>query len=152
MSSTRPTRPGTSSSFAPVESRSSSNKLAPGDRVEAKCRGWTKFFKGTIKRANSDGTFDITFDDGEQVRGVLALQIKGGSQASAAPAQASPPGLAVDSKVEAKVKDWRQFYSGKITKCNADGSFDITDLRLLLCLQNDVEVLRLIAWTSTFSQ
>ena len=33
--------------------------LQVGDRVEAKCRGWTKHYPGKIKRKNRDGTFDI---------------------------------------------------------------------------------------------
>ena len=43
-----------------------SGSLSVGDRVEAKCRGWTKHYPGKIKRKNRDGTFDITFDDGDQ--------------------------------------------------------------------------------------
>jgi hypothetical protein len=38
--------------------------------VEAKCTGWTKYYKGEITRVNSDDTYDITFEDGERKRGV----------------------------------------------------------------------------------
>jgi hypothetical protein len=41
-----------------------------GDKVEAKCTGWTKYYKGEITRVNSDDTYDITFEDGERKRGV----------------------------------------------------------------------------------
>merc|ERR1712065_128781 len=40
--------------------------LSKGDRVEAKLKGWTKYYKGEITRENRDGTYDIKFDDGER--------------------------------------------------------------------------------------
>jgi hypothetical protein len=43
------------------DSRSSSKTRREGDRVKAKCTGWTKFYGGKITRANSDGTYDIKF-------------------------------------------------------------------------------------------
>ena len=48
----------------------------PGERVKAKCDGWTKYFDGEITRANDDGTYDITFDDGERKLGVVDSQIQ----------------------------------------------------------------------------
>ena len=49
-----------------------------GDRVKAKVSGWTKFYSGEITRVNSDGTYDIKFEDGERKRGVTESQIEGG--------------------------------------------------------------------------
>ena len=40
--------------------------MSKGDAVEAKLKGWTKYYKGKITRVNRDGTFDILFDDGER--------------------------------------------------------------------------------------
>ena len=40
--------------------------ISKGDRVEAKLKGWTKYYKGKITRVNRDGTFDILFDDGDR--------------------------------------------------------------------------------------
>ena len=40
--------------------------ISKGDRVEAKLKGWTKYYKGKITRENRDGTYDILFDDGER--------------------------------------------------------------------------------------
>ena len=48
-------------------SRSKSKKRRRGDRVEAKVKGWTKYYGGEITRVNDDGTYDIKFDDGESV-------------------------------------------------------------------------------------
>ena len=39
----------------------------------------TWYYKGEITRVNSDGTYDIRFDDGERKRDVRADQIKSGS-------------------------------------------------------------------------
>ena len=61
-------------------SRSSSRKTKKrrrGDRVEAKVKGWTKYYGGEITRVNDDGTYDIKFDDGERKRGVKDSEIKG---------------------------------------------------------------------------
>jgi hypothetical protein len=49
-----------------------------GDKVEAKVAGWPKFYAGCVKRVNRDGTYDITFDDGDRKSGVRADEIKGG--------------------------------------------------------------------------
>ena len=44
--------------------------------MEAKVSGWTKYYGGEITRANSDGTYDIKFEDGERKSGVKRSQIK----------------------------------------------------------------------------
>ena len=50
--------------------------LQENDQVEAKCDGWTRYFKGKITNVNSDGSYDITFEDGERKRGVEKNKIK----------------------------------------------------------------------------
>ena len=60
-------------------SRGSSRKTKKrrrGDRVEAKVKGWTKYYGGEITRVNDDGTYDIKFDDGERKRGVKDSESK----------------------------------------------------------------------------
>ena len=47
-----------------------------GDKVSAKVAGWTKYYSGEVTRANSDGTYDIRFDDGKRISGVKKSQIK----------------------------------------------------------------------------
>ena len=56
-----------------------------GDKVEAKCAGWTKYYGGEIVRKNSDGTYDIKFEDGERKRGVKENQIRGKSEGDSLP-------------------------------------------------------------------
>ena len=56
----------------------SNGKLSEGAKVKAKVKGWTKFYPGTIKRDNGDGTFDIEFEDGEIMRYVERSRIEGG--------------------------------------------------------------------------
>ena len=41
------------------DSGSSTKNRREGDKVKAKCTGWTKFYGGEITRVNSDGTYDI---------------------------------------------------------------------------------------------
>ena len=50
--------------------------ISKGDRVEAKLKGWTKYYKGKITRENRDGTYDILFDDGDRKSKVDAKLIK----------------------------------------------------------------------------
>merc|ERR1711991_719310 len=57
---------------------STGKKYCRGDRVEAKVKGWTKYYGGEVTRVNDDGTYDIKFDDGERKRGVKTSEIKGG--------------------------------------------------------------------------
>merc|ERR1711865_84271 len=61
-------------------SSSSKKKRREGDRVKAKVAGWKVYYKGEITRVNSDGTYDIKFEDGEKKRGVTESQIEGGDE------------------------------------------------------------------------
>ena len=57
-------------------SGSSSPSLEKGAKVEARYRGLKKYYPGIINRVNSDGTFDINYDDGEKERRVKKSLIK----------------------------------------------------------------------------
>ena len=57
-------------------SKDFSSKDSKGDRVEAKLKGWNKYYKGTITKENRDGTFNILFDDGERESKVDAKLIR----------------------------------------------------------------------------
>ena len=55
-----------------------------GDRVEARYRGKSKWYKGKVTRVNSDDTYDIEYDDGDterRVRKSLVRKIGGDSNA-----------------------------------------------------------------------
>ena len=95
-----------------------------GDRVEAKVAGWTRYYKGEITRVNSDGTYDIRFDDGERKRGVRDDQIKGNDDRSSSSSSSSRSRREGD-RVEAKVAGWTRYYKGEITRVNSDGTYDI---------------------------
>ena len=47
-----------------------------GDRVEAKIDGWDQYYKGKIAAVNDDGTFKVTFDDGDVVEKVKTEEMK----------------------------------------------------------------------------
>ena len=110
-------------------SSSSSSRLREGDKVEAKCTGWTKFYKGEITRVNSDDTYDIKFEDGERKRGVRKDQVRsldgGGSDRDRGSSSSSSSRLREGDKVEAKCTGWTKFYKGEITRVNSDDTYDI---------------------------
>ena len=58
------------------DSGSSSSSIREGDKVEAKCTGWTKYYKGEVTSVNRDGSYDIKFEDGERKRGVEKTQVR----------------------------------------------------------------------------
>ncbi|KAG2764186.1 hypothetical protein Pcac1_g24292 [Phytophthora cactorum] len=47
-----------------------------GTRVEARFMGKDKYTKGTISRANADGTYGVEYDDGEKESRVAASSIR----------------------------------------------------------------------------
>ena len=117
----------------------STKKRAVGDRVSAKCTGWTRYFEGEITKVNRDGTYAIKFDDGERQKGVTEDQIKGDlvdsddsdgdergrrSQGKKRSSSRSRK-RRVGDRVEAKVSGWTKYFSGEITKVNSDGTYAI---------------------------
>merc|ERR1711907_415034 len=113
--------------------------ISKGDRVEAKLKGWTKYYKGKITKENRDGTYDILFDDGERKSKVDAKLIKSLETKTKKTKKKTKRGHGSDSdddddndsdddnddvsiskgdRVEAKLKGWTKYYKGKITKEN----------------------------------
>merc|ERR1711871_1932129 len=113
----------------------SNKKRRRGDRVEAKVKGWTKYYGGEITRVNDDGTYDIKFDDGERKRGVKNSEIKGGkgddddddddTDRDDRRSRSKSKKRRRGDRVEAKVKGWTKYYGGEITRVNDDGTYDI---------------------------
>ena len=95
--------------------------------MEAKVAGWTRYYKGEITRVNSDGTYDIRFDDGERKRGVRDDQIKGDDRDDrddrSSSSSSSSRSRREGDRVEAKVAGWTRYYKGEIV--NSDGTYDI---------------------------
>jgi hypothetical protein len=50
--------------------------LKEGSRVEADFQGHSGWFAGAVAKINSDGTFDIRYDDGEFEQGVSRLLMR----------------------------------------------------------------------------
>merc|ERR1719230_1618006 len=50
--------------------RDDDDKLEAGTKVEARYRGKSRYYPGTISRAHLNGTYDIDYDDGEKEMGV----------------------------------------------------------------------------------
>ena len=97
-----------------------------GDKVKAKCTGWTKFYAGEITHVNSDGTYDIMFIDGEIKRGIEHSQIEGGSDDDRdSDRDSSSKKRREGDRVKVKVAGWTKYRRGKITRINSDGTYDI---------------------------
>jgi len=118
---------------SPRDEEDEDTPLGRGDRVEARYKGGSKFYKGKIQRVNVNGSYDISYDDGDSERGVKARDVRrlGGKKVRLSPSASkrtsprSSSRLGVGSRVEAKYKGGSKFFKGKITKENLDGSFDI---------------------------
>ena len=41
-------------------------KFDEGTRIEAKVKGWSKFYPGRVEKVNRDGTYELVFDDGDR--------------------------------------------------------------------------------------
>ncbi|CAN0286754.1 unnamed protein product, partial [Ectocarpus fasciculatus] len=103
------------------------SKMARGDIVEARYRGrGTKFYKGKISRVNSDQTFDIAYDDGEQEIGIAAEHVRS-VESTTADRGGRTSKMARGDRVEARYRGkGTRFYKGKISRVNSDQTFDIT--------------------------
>merc|ERR550514_2098560 len=91
-------------------------------KVKANYKGKGKMFGGTIKRDNRDGTYDISYDDGDREMGVREADIEaqdgGGGGGGAGTLKAG-------DKVEANFKGKGRYYPGIIGRDRGDGSYDI---------------------------
>jgi hypothetical protein len=101
-------------------SRGRGGGLGEGDKVEAKYRGGSRYYKGKITRKRLNGTFDILYDDGEKEMGVSEEMVRavGGSSGGG-------DGFTEGDKIEAKYRGGSRYYKGKITRERQNGTFDI---------------------------
>ena len=58
------------------DSSAAEGDFARGDKVEARYGGKSKWYGGKVARANANGTYDITYEDGDSERGVRASLIR----------------------------------------------------------------------------
>jgi len=107
--------------------------LVQGMRCEARHGGGMQCFDGVISQANSDGTFDVDYDDGDREQGVPAelIYVQEISPAPAVEAamaskfvSLSDP-LSVGDAIEARFGGGPDFHSGKVAAVNGDGTYAI---------------------------
>ena len=98
-------------------------------KVEARYRGKSKYYPGTISRVRLNGTVDINYDDGERELGVKpelvrVLEDKRSSSRSPSRSRSSrDPEPRVGDKCEAQFKGKGKFYPGKIISQTAAAIF-----------------------------
>ncbi|KAG2827675.1 hypothetical protein PC112_g8759 [Phytophthora cactorum] len=104
------------------ESKSSST-LRVGDSVKASYKNGVKMFPGKISRIHSDGTYDITFNDGDSERRVPRSRIRSKSKEDNLPKKKN--GFSIGDAVKAKYKMGTKYFPGKIARIRSDGTYDI---------------------------
>ena len=95
------------------------NELSRGDRVEARYRGKSKWYKGKIMRVNSDGTYDMEYDDGDverRVRKSLVRKLGGSSKKSTSKYDDTDDDneLSRDDRVEARYRGKSKWYRARL--------------------------------------
>ena len=118
---------------SPKKISSTGKKIRRGDRVEAKVKGWTKYYGGEVTRVNHNGTYNIKFDDGERKRGVTKSHIKGGEDEDddesdfddRSSSRKSTKKYRRGDRVEAKVKGWTKYYGGEVNTCKRNLNYII---------------------------
>merc|ERR1712227_1165888 len=94
--------------------------------VEARYGGKSEYYPGKISRVNADGTLDILYDDGDTERRVRASLIRPlVISDDVGTASAENGDLKRGDIVEARYGGKAKYYPGKISRVNADGTFDI---------------------------
>ena len=101
--------------------------MREGDKIKARFRGLEKYYKGVIRRAHSDGTYSIDYDDGEKESHVKERYIKkrSSSRSRSRSRSRSPKRLKEGDKVEADYKGKGKWSSGKVTRVRSDDTCDI---------------------------
>ncbi|CAM9385942.1 unnamed protein product, partial [Sphacelaria rigidula] len=112
--------------------RSQHKRFEEGMRVEARYKGRSRYYAGTIARVHLDGSCDLHYDDGEKEQMVEPSLIKitdsGRSsidRSSSREAGEESNSLREGMKIEARYKGRSRFYPGKIARVHRDGSCDI---------------------------
>ena len=102
-------------------------KYTVNEVVEGKCCHWKHFYRGTVKKVNADGTYEVHFDDGEvrhKFRPLHMRKVKFSN--SKRPAKENRKSkYEVGQTVEGKCCGWKKFYKGVIRKDNGDDTYEI---------------------------
>ena len=86
-------------------------------------QGRGRWFPGKIDRVNSDGTYDVRCDDGDREFGAPRSRVK--RKDSGGDDDRDGDRLEEGMEVTANFKGRGRWFSGKITRVNDDGTFDI---------------------------
>jgi Agenet domain len=117
---------GSTSSSKKATDSSVDLQLREGDKIEARYRGRERWFAGTVKRANRDGTYDINYDDGERELSVATELVRLiGSTSSSSRAAAAAVVFREGDKIEARYKGRERYFPGVVRRVNRDDTYDI---------------------------
>ncbi|CAM9578665.1 unnamed protein product [Choristocarpus tenellus] len=94
-----------------------------GENIEARYRGRSKWFKGLVRRANPDGTYDIRYEDGDEEYGVESNLIH--SLDSKATDTSSLEEYQEGDKVEARFRGRSHWFKARVKRNNLDGTFHL---------------------------
>ena len=134
LRSSSPSRSPTRGHTSPTRARSSgvtgevvSDKegFREGMKVEARYKGRSRYYPGTVARVYQDGSCDVDYDDGEKERMVEASLIKRYGGERAQPSSGDSTDLREGVRVEARYKGRNRYYPGRISRVRRDGSCDI---------------------------
>merc|ERR1719506_3089925 len=102
-------------------------RLEEGMKVKANYKGKGKMFGGTIKRDNRDGTYDISYDDGDREMGVREADIRAEeSDDDRDRSRSRAPRPEEGMKVKANYRGKGKMFGGTIKRDNRDGTYDIS--------------------------
>ncbi|CAM9455588.1 unnamed protein product, partial [Laminaria digitata] len=107
---------------------SASGSYQLGDKVEARFGGRSRWFKATVHRENSDGTYSLFYADGDRERAVdkdLIRPIAGNAESKGGEMSTDEAAHRVGDDVEARYKRGRMWYPGVIRAVNVDNTYDI---------------------------
>ncbi|CAM9461130.1 unnamed protein product, partial [Phaeothamnion confervicola] len=110
--------------------------LAVGDAMEANFKGEGSWFKGTIRAAHRDGTFDVRYDDGDTEERIDPLNVRsvdgagskrngGAAGRSGSPRSGAGRRMDVGDLVEVNFKGEGRWFEGKMTAKHQDGTIDV---------------------------
>ncbi len=140
------------------------NKMV-GDRIECNYRGKGKWFNGEIFQVNTDGTYEVLYDDGDQESSVEWANIRtfqkksnnysssgddesGGLRVKGGSFRNDDSMLQVGDNIEARFQGRSAWYEGTILKKQKNGTFHISYIdggeeyyveQYLIRQRNDIE-------------
>lgn len=127
----KPTSSSSASSLSPKKSSTTKKTSAMfdvGDAIQARYKNGKRMFPGKIAAVNSDGTYDILYDDGDTEPRVVEASIEraaGSSDTKTRPKSPAKATFRLNQAVRAKYKMGSRWFAGKIKKVNTDGTFDV---------------------------